>query len=159
MKRRSGGRPSARSLRRRASQRVSAIIGRSSEGLKSLGLSDCINSLWPGEVRHGKERLGMARNGLAWDSGQVPAGYNLGGHGNGVITEEIRRIEEYINKTWPYLTTRKELPLRELFPEPENKGLKHIWKYGSADLVIYKGGRPVCIIEAGGGQTFPAKQS
>lgn len=76
-----------------------------------------------------------------------------------MITEEIRRIEGYINKTWPYLTTRKELPLRELFPEPENKGLKHIWKYGSADLVIYKGGRPVCIIEAGGGQHFAEKQS
>ena len=76
-----------------------------------------------------------------------------------IITEEIRKIEAYINSTWEQFTTRKEVKLRELFPEPDNTGLRHIWKYGSADLVVSKDGKPVCIIEAGGAQHWEDKQS
>ena len=76
-----------------------------------------------------------------------------------IITEEIRKIESYIKATWPQFPTRKELRLRELFPEPENQGLRHIWKYGSADLVVCRHDEAVCIIEAGGAQHFEDKQS
>jgi|GEM_PF-3368926 len=76
-----------------------------------------------------------------------------------IITEEIRKIEGYINATWPQFTTRKEVRLRELFPEPKNTGLRHIWKYGAADLVVYRQDKVLCIIEAGGAQHFEDKQS
>jgi hypothetical protein len=76
-----------------------------------------------------------------------------------IVTEEIRKIESYLNATWPQFTTRKEIKLRELFPEPENTGLRHIWKYGSADLVVYQYDKVVCIIEAGGAHHFEDKQS
>jgi hypothetical protein len=76
-----------------------------------------------------------------------------------IIIEEIRTIESYINLTWPQFTTRKELRLRELFPEPKNAGLRHIWRYGSADLVVYQRDKAVCIIEAGGAHHFEEKQS
>ena len=49
--------------------------------------------------------------------------------------------------------------LRELFPEPDNAGLRHIWKYGAADLVVYRCDKAVCIIEAGGAHHFEDKQS
>jgi len=76
-----------------------------------------------------------------------------------IITEDIKQIESYINRTWKQFATQKEVRLRKLFPEPENKGLKHIWKYGSADLVIYKNEKPICIIESGGSQHWEEKQS
>ena len=76
-----------------------------------------------------------------------------------IITEDIRQIEQYVNATWPQFTTRKEVRLRELFSEPENAGLQHIWKYGSADLVVYQHDKAVCIIEAGGAHHFEEKQS
>jgi hypothetical protein len=75
-----------------------------------------------------------------------------------IITEEIKQIEMYINKTWRQFGTRKEVRLRELFPEPKNRGLRHIWRYGSADLVVYRDSRPICIMEAGGSHHFDEKQ-
>ena len=75
------------------------------------------------------------------------------------ITEDIILIEKYIKDTWKHFTTVKEVRLSKLFPEPENKGLKHIWTYGSADLVVYRNDKPIAIIEAGGGQHFKEKQS
>lgn len=75
-----------------------------------------------------------------------------------MITDDVIELESYINKTWPQFKTQKEIALRKLFPEPENKGLKHIWKYGSADLVIYKNDKIICIIEPGSTQHFKEKQ-
>lgn len=74
------------------------------------------------------------------------------------ITENVLNIENYIMKTWGF-KTKKEVKLSGLFPEPENSGLKHIWRYGSADLVVYKNGKPVALVEVGGGQHFKEKQS
>ena len=68
----------------------------------------------------------------------------------GLITEEAIRTEDFINKAWPKLKTKKEVPLRELFEEPENRGLKHIWTYGAADVVVYNGDRIVAVFEPGG---------
>lgn len=76
-----------------------------------------------------------------------------------VITQEVLETEMYINKTWPKFSTQVEVPLKDLFLEPENKGLAHIWKYGAADLVVRKNDNIVCIIELGGGQHFEEKQS
>jgi hypothetical protein len=76
-----------------------------------------------------------------------------------LITEDIRKIEAYINATWPRFATQKEVRLSKLFPEPDNTGLRHIWKFGSADLVVYRDGKPVSIIESGGTHHFEEKQS
>src|ERR1051326_3906 len=75
------------------------------------------------------------------------------------ITEDVRKIEAYINATWPRFATQKEVRLSKLFPEPDNTGLRHIWKFGSADLVVYRDGKPVSIIESGGTHHFEEKQS
>lgn len=75
-----------------------------------------------------------------------------------MITEDVIKLEQYINQTWAQFKTQKEIALRDLFLEPENKGLKHIWKYGSADLVVFCNDRPICIIEPGGAQHFEKKQ-
>jgi hypothetical protein len=76
-----------------------------------------------------------------------------------IITEDVKQIEKYINNAWEQFTTEKEVRLSKLFPKPENKGLRHIWKYGSADLVVYKDSKPICIIESGGSHHWEEKQS
>lgn len=76
-----------------------------------------------------------------------------------IITEDIKQIEKYINDTWKQFTTQKEVRLNKLFSEPENIGLKHIWRYGSADLVVSKDNKPICIIESGGAHHFEEHQS
>jgi hypothetical protein len=76
-----------------------------------------------------------------------------------IITEDVKQIEKYINNTWKQFTTEKEVRLSKLFTEPENTGLRHIWRYGSADLVVYREGKPICIIESGGSHHWEEKQS
>lgn len=77
-----------------------------------------------------------------------------------IITDEVKAIARYVNRTWSeHFTTRTEVRLSELFPKPENVGLQHIWRYGSADLVVYRSDKPVAIIEPGGGHHFEEKQS
>ncbi len=76
------------------------------------------------------------------------------------VTEEARAIKAYIEQAWSRLFCVKlEVPLSEVFSEPEETGLKHIWRYGSADLVVFRNAKPVAIIEPGGGQHFDEKQS
>ena len=67
-----------------------------------------------------------------------------------LITEDVIEVEKYINKTWKQFDTKLEIRLDKLFPKPLNKGLNHIWKYGSADLCVYKNEKLICIIEVGG---------
>ena len=52
------------------------------------------------------------------------------------------------------VTIRKKVPLRELFPRPEQKYLLNEWGYGHADLSIYQHGRLNCIWEPGGSNHF-----
>jgi hypothetical protein len=79
---------------------------------------------------------------------------------NSRVTEEAKAIKAYIEQAWPRLFWVKlEVPLREVFSEPENTGLKHIWRYGSADLVVCRNAQPVAIIEPGGGRHFHENQS
>lgn len=70
------------------------------------------------------------------------------------ITKEAVDTEAYINNTWPSLKTRLEVPLRQLFPEPINCGLKHIWKYGAADIVVSRGDKIIAVFEPGGSHHF-----
>jgi hypothetical protein len=71
------------------------------------------------------------------------------------ITEEALLIVGYIQRFWSKLLKVKiEQPLKTLFPEPSNRGLKHIWKYGSADIVVYRRSRIVAIFEPGGSAHF-----
>lgn len=76
----------------------------------------------------------------------------------GMITEEVIKIETYINRTWQTFQTEKEVPLRKLFLQPSNPGLLHIWRYGAADLVVFKVGKPIVIIEVGGSQHWDERQ-
>lgn len=76
-----------------------------------------------------------------------------------IITEDIKQIEKYINNTWKHFATQKEVRLSSVFPEPKNKGLRHTWRYGSADLVVFKDEKPICIIESGGSHHCEEKQS
>lgn len=76
------------------------------------------------------------------------------------ITEEAKAIKAYIDQKWSRLFCVKlEVPLKQVFNEPENSGLKHIWCYGSADLVVFRDNKPVAIIEPGGAHHFDEKQS
>lgn len=72
---------------------------------------------------------------------------------------EISQIKAYLIRTWKHLTTRVEVDLKDVFPKPENKGLLHIWKWGSADLLVYRHGKLVCLIESGGSHHWEKKQS
>ena len=74
------------------------------------------------------------------------------------ITEEVKKIDDYINKTWKKFSTETEVKLSRLFPKPANSGLNHIWKYGAADLVIRFKSRIIAIIEPGGAHHFEEKQ-
>lgn len=70
------------------------------------------------------------------------------------ITKEALETEAFINNTWPKLKTKLEVPLRDIFPKPENVGLKHIWTYGAADVVVYNGTKIVAVFEPGGSHHF-----
>jgi hypothetical protein len=75
------------------------------------------------------------------------------------ITPEALLIQAFVDTEWGHLfKTRLEVRLKELFPEPENCGLHHIWTYGTADLVILRDESPVAIIEPGGSHHWDSKQ-
>lgn len=76
------------------------------------------------------------------------------------ITDEQRAIAAYIEQTWPgRFHVELGVKLSGVFPEPENKGLRHIWRYGEADIVVYQRETPIAIIEPGGAHHFEEKQS
>lgn len=76
-----------------------------------------------------------------------------------LITEEIKNVETYIHSQWKNkFVTKLEVPLKDLFSEPDNNGLKHIWKFGSCDLVVFKNDKPICVFEIGGQHHFEPKQ-
>lgn len=76
-----------------------------------------------------------------------------------LITDEVLKLEDYIHSQWNFFQTELEVPLKNIFQEPENNGLQHIWQYGSADLVVRRNNKILCIIEPGGGHHFEEKQS
>jgi hypothetical protein len=76
-----------------------------------------------------------------------------------VVSQEAMFLEIFINNNFPRFSTEIEVPLCKLFAQPENKGLKHIWTYGSADLVVRKDDKIVAVFEPGGKHHWEEKQS
>jgi len=75
------------------------------------------------------------------------------------ITSEALLIKDFIESEWGHLFDVKlEVRLNGIFPEPVNRGLRHIWTYGTADLVVSRGGSPVAIIEPGGSHHWENRQ-
>ena len=72
---------------------------------------------------------------------------------------EEEALAEYIKSKWFWFEVKVKVPLKNVFPKPENKGLKHMWKYGHADVVVYHHGKPICIYEPGGSQHLEEKQA
>lgn len=70
------------------------------------------------------------------------------------ITDEAIAFGVYIGKTWPGFVVKMEQSLAKILPEPSNRGLKHIWRYGSADVAVYRGDKLICIFEPGGSHHF-----
>jgi hypothetical protein len=53
--------------------------------------------------------------------------------------DEIEKTKNLIEKFWKgKFNFKREIPLKELFPEPKDKDLKHIWRYGHGDLAVFK---------------------
>tara|TARA_R100000027_G_scaffold64353_1_gene57743 strand:- start:486 stop:947 length:462 start_codon:yes stop_codon:yes gene_type:complete len=78
------------------------------------------------------------------------------------ITPQVREIAGLIESFWPgKYDLRYEVKLSEIFPEPENHGLLHIWRYGRADLVVNfaRTGRILSIIELHGAHHWTEKQA
>lgn len=78
------------------------------------------------------------------------------------ITPQTRAIAATIQSFWPErFGLRYEVRLRDLFPEPENDGLRHIWRYGRADLVVTrpKSAKIVSLIELHGEHHWTEKQA
>lgn len=70
-----------------------------------------------------------------------------------LITEEALSIKDYIKEQWPQFDVQLEQRLNTLFPQPL-KGCKHIWRHGTADIVVRRGGKIVAVIEPGGSHHF-----
>lgn len=77
------------------------------------------------------------------------------------ITPDAYFVVQQIKRFWPHLFHIEfARNLKEIFPEPDNVGLKHIWKYGEADIVVCRKGKIIAIFEPGGFQhIFDKKQA
>jgi len=73
---------------------------------------------------------------------------------NKLITETAKAVKAYIKKTWPKFDVHLEVPLKDIFPDPGKGGLQSIWKFGSADIVVYLDHKMVAIFEPGGAHHF-----
>ncbi|MDI6602726.1 MAG: hypothetical protein QME57_01220 [Patescibacteria group bacterium] len=65
--------------------------------------------------------------------------------------DEIEKTKNLINKFWKdKFIFKREIPLKNLFLEPENKSLQHIWNHGHADLAVFRNRKLISIFEPGG---------
>ncbi len=63
----------------------------------------------------------------------------------------IKKLYSYLINEFPRLGFKIKIPLKELFPKPENKWLQSFWNNNShADIAIFRHGILTCIIEPGG---------
>ena len=73
--------------------------------------------------------------------------------------EVLGKLSSYLNDSFPRLSFRMKIPLKELFPEPENNTLRKFWGNNShADVSIFRHGKLVCILEPGGSAHFKDKK-
>jgi len=62
----------------------------------------------------------------------------------------IEKLYSHLISEFPRLRFEVKIPLKQLFSEPENKWLKSIWSYGHADIVAFRHGKLITVIEPGG---------
>jgi len=63
----------------------------------------------------------------------------------------IGKLYSHLINEFPRLKFRIKIPLKELFPKPENKWLQSFWNNNShADISVFRHERLVAIIEPGG---------
>lgn len=63
----------------------------------------------------------------------------------------IKNLHSHLISEFPRLEFKIKIPLRELFPEPDNRWLKSFWKNNShADISVFRHNKLVAIIEPGG---------
>jgi len=71
----------------------------------------------------------------------------------------IEKLYSHLNANFPRLKFKVKIPLKELFPEPEDKWLKKFWSNNShADIAVFRHGKLVAIIEPGGAAHFKDKK-
>jgi len=68
--------------------------------------------------------------------------------------EIIEKLYSYLVATFPRLNFKVKIPLKELFPEPENRWLNSIWRYGHGDICTFRHGKLVALLEPGGHNHF-----
>jgi len=63
----------------------------------------------------------------------------------------IEKLYSHLNSNFPRLKFKVKIPLKELFPKPENQWLKSFWSNNShADIAVFRHNKLVAIIEPGG---------
>ncbi|MBA7553049.1 hypothetical protein ES705_45634 [subsurface metagenome] len=63
----------------------------------------------------------------------------------------IKELYSHLINEFPRLKFRIKIPLKELFPKPENKWLQSFWNNNShADIAVFRHSILTCIIEPGG---------
>jgi len=63
----------------------------------------------------------------------------------------INKLYSHLIDKFPRLKFETKIPLKKLFPEPDNRWLKSFWNNNShADISIFRHNKLVCIIEPGG---------
>lgn len=59
-------------------------------------------------------------------------------------------IYNHLTNNFPRLQFKLKIPLKKLFPEPDNRYLRSIWNFGHADIATFRHNNIVNIIEPGG---------
>ena len=63
----------------------------------------------------------------------------------------IEKLHSYLISEFPRLKFKVKIPLKELFPEPENRWLKSFWSNNShADISVFRHKKLIAIVEPGG---------
>jgi len=67
----------------------------------------------------------------------------------------IEKLYSHLVNEFPRLRFKVKIPLKELFPEPENQWLKSFWNNNShADISVFRHNKLICIVEPGGSAHF-----
>ena len=75
-------------------------------------------------------------------------------------TKIIAEFSHWLVVNFPRLKFATHVPLTEILKEPDSSVLKRFWghHWAHADVVVYRHGKPVCILEPGGHQHITDKK-
>ena len=78
-------------------------------------------------------------------------------------SSDVKTIKKYIKwlvVNFPRLKFKTHVPLTEILKAPEPPVLKRFWEHhwAHADIVVYRHGKPICILEPGGYQHVTDKK-